>query len=117
MAEEKPVVIRNPGRAADSGFSTVLVASTLLLLAALPNASAQLSDTTITSLMAQAPVPGLATAVVHDGHTVFTGAWDWANLDEQVPATPDTVFMLASVSKTVTAAALPFAARPLGEEG
>ncbi len=115
MASRIPVVTRNVGRAADKprggraaapGCSRALLAAILLLLAALPPASAQLSDATITSLMAQAHVPGLATAVVRDGRTVFTGAWGWANLDEQVPATPDTVFMLASVAKTVTAAAL-----------
>ncbi len=51
-------------------------------------------------------VPGLAVAIVKDGSIVCTGAAGMANMEEEMPVQPDTVFLTASVSKTVTVTAL-----------
>jgi CubicO group peptidase (beta-lactamase class C family) len=52
---------------------------------------------------AEANIPGLAVAVTRPGEVVWTGAFGMANLETEVAVTVDTPFMLASVSKTVTA--------------
>ena len=51
-------------------------------------------------------LPGLAAAIVKDGRIVCASASGYANIDEDRPVTPDTLFLVASISKTVTATAL-----------
>ncbi len=50
--------------------------------------------------------PGLALAVVRDGHLAFKQGWGLANLEYDVPITPATVFHVASVTKQFTAYAV-----------
>jgi CubicO group peptidase (beta-lactamase class C family) len=63
-------------------------------------------DALVTARMQTAQLPGAAAAVVKGGRIVLSLAWGFADLDHQVHATPDTLFQLASVSKTVTSVAL-----------
>jgi CubicO group peptidase (beta-lactamase class C family) len=51
-------------------------------------------------------VPGVSIAVVKDGKLVLAKGYGQANVELAVPATADTVFQLASVSKTFTASAV-----------
>jgi CubicO group peptidase (beta-lactamase class C family) len=51
-------------------------------------------------------VPSLALAVAQDGKVLWEEAVGWANVEARVPATPDTPYLLASVSKPITATAL-----------
>ena len=55
--------------------------------------------------MAQYGVPGVAFGIIKDGHTRVRGL-GLTNLDNPQPVTPDTVFALASITKTVTATAM-----------
>jgi CubicO group peptidase (beta-lactamase class C family) len=61
---------------------------------------------TIQDLMAAGRLPGLSAAVVRDGDVVWSHAWGMANIAADRPARTDTLFMLASVSKTVVATAV-----------
>jgi CubicO group peptidase (beta-lactamase class C family) len=63
-------------------------------------------DDFINEQMATAQIAGLAVGVVSGGEVVFTGSYGLANIEQNRPVTGDTPFMLASVSKTVTATAL-----------
>lgn len=63
-------------------------------------------DPFFTEQMAAAKVPGLAVAVVGGGRIKWAKGYGFANVAEKKPVTTDTLFMLASVSKSVTAAAL-----------
>jgi len=56
--------------------------------------------------MKEAKVPGLAAAVVKKDKVLWTGAYGWANREQKVPVTNDTLFQVASVSKPVTACAV-----------
>jgi CubicO group peptidase (beta-lactamase class C family) len=56
--------------------------------------------------MRQAHTPGLAVAVVRGGNVVWSAGAGWANQERGIRVTPETVFMLASVSKTVTCAGI-----------
>jgi N-acyl-D-amino-acid deacylase len=62
-------------------------------------------DAAILKIMDRHGIPGTALAIAKDGRLVFAKGYGWANLAENVPIQPDTVFGLASVSKPITAAA------------
>jgi CubicO group peptidase (beta-lactamase class C family) len=62
-------------------------------------------DADIRSLVRDARVPGVAACIVRDGAVVWSRAYGHANLAHERHATPDTIFMLASISKTVMAVA------------
>jgi CubicO group peptidase (beta-lactamase class C family) len=63
-------------------------------------------DPFFTAQMRTANVPGLSVAVVGGGRIKWAKGYGLANIAENKPVTTDTVFMLASVSKAVTAVAL-----------
>jgi len=56
--------------------------------------------------LAQTHTPGLSVAIVRAGRTVFTAGYGLADVAAARPATPDTAFHIASVSKVVTGTAL-----------
>jgi len=75
------------------------------------------SDTTIAALapeldalaaeaMAEWQVPAATLAVVQNGETVLLKAWGQRDLEAALPATPDTQFVICSITKTFTATAL-----------
>jgi D-alanyl-D-alanine carboxypeptidase len=50
------------------------------------------------------PVAGISVAVARDGRVVLARGYGMANLEHAVPATPDTVFHIASISKNILSA-------------
>jgi len=48
-------------------------------------------------------VPSIAVAVAKDGKIIWEEAWGMANRENQIPATPHTMYSLASISKPITA--------------
>jgi CubicO group peptidase (beta-lactamase class C family) len=63
-------------------------------------------DSLIRSEMVANHIPGLAACVVRGGELVWHGEYGFARLEDSIPVVDSTVFDLASVSKTATAAAL-----------
>ena len=63
-------------------------------------------DEYLKSEMTKRHIPGLSVAVVQDGKVVKEQGYGLANLESSVPATPDTVYLLASMSKQFTAAGI-----------
>ena len=63
-------------------------------------------DDFVTAHMKTARAPGLAAVAVKGDQVVLARGWGDAVIETHTPVTPDTVFMLASISKTVTAVAL-----------
>ncbi len=57
-------------------------------------------DRQITQLMRAGKIPGLAAAVIHGRHLVWAKGYGYADLRRREPVRPDTLFMLASISKT-----------------
>jgi len=82
-----------------------LVVTALVLAAASP-ACADAIDDYIRGEMTARRIPGLALAVVRDGTVVKLQGYGFANLEHDVPVTPDTIFELASVTKQFTATAI-----------
>ncbi|HEY2803287.1 MAG TPA: serine hydrolase domain-containing protein [Actinomycetota bacterium] len=63
-------------------------------------------DTFIRSKMAEAGVPSISACVVRDQRVLWARAFGWANVQRHQQAASDTIYMLASVSKTVVATAV-----------
>jgi serine beta-lactamase-like protein LACTB, mitochondrial len=66
---------------------------------------AQISQA-VSDFQAATSVPGISIAVVLDGQPAWSAGFGMADLENYVPATPATLFRLASVSKTITAVAI-----------
>jgi CubicO group peptidase (beta-lactamase class C family) len=62
--------------------------------------------TDLDAQLAAQDVPGLAAAIVKGDRILCTAAAGTADFDQHRPVTPDTLFLIASVSKLVTATAL-----------
>lgn len=65
-------------------------------------ATAQL-DTLVPQWMARTGVPGVAVAVVHQGRTIYARGFGVRRVDDPAPVDADTVFPLASMSKSIGA--------------
>lgn len=63
-------------------------------------------DNFIQEQMGVAHIPGLSACIIKDNQVVWSKGYGWAIIEEEVPVSPDTMFILASISKTVTATAL-----------
>jgi CubicO group peptidase (beta-lactamase class C family) len=63
-------------------------------------------DTFVERQMRARRIPGLSLAVVRDGRVVYAKGYGKANLEWDAPATPETVYLLASVTKQFTATAI-----------
>jgi CubicO group peptidase (beta-lactamase class C family) len=63
-------------------------------------------DRVVGNLLAKWKVPGAAVAVVKDGRLVLARGYGWADREERRPVQPDSLFRLASLSKSLTSAAV-----------
>ena len=61
--------------------------------------------------MAEWKVPAVTLAVVQDGETTLLKAWGQRDVEAGLPATPQTQFLICSITKTFTATALALAGR------
>ncbi len=68
---------------------------------AIAQASKLIQDT-----MAVLKVPGSAVAVMKNGRVVWSTGFGYADLEQRVKATPQTVFRVGSISKSLTSAAI-----------
>lgn len=84
--------------------STAVLMAALVLVARAPAPDAL--DRAIRAEMSREHVPGLTLAVVRHGRVVRTGAYGEANLEWHTPATIDTKFEIASISKMFVGAAV-----------
>lgn len=79
----------------------------LLLLLATPafvNQQTDRTDRFIQAEIRRQNIPGLSLAIVKDGKIIKTGGYGFANIAEKIPAAPETVYKIASVSKQFIAA-------------
>ncbi len=63
-------------------------------------------DAQIEALMNEFSIPGVAISVVKEGELVYTKGYGVTTLDSNVPVTPQTVFLLSSIAKTMTSIAI-----------
>ncbi|HEU0175925.1 MAG TPA: serine hydrolase [Blastocatellia bacterium] len=55
---------------------------------------------------ASSGAPSLTMAVAQDGRFLWERSWGWADKEKRIPATPQTMYSLASISKPITATGL-----------
>jgi len=63
-------------------------------------------DTAIESMMKRYGIPGAALGVVHDGRLVYARGFGYANLSTHAKVQPDSLFRIASITKTFTQTAI-----------
>ncbi|HWT78730.1 MAG TPA: serine hydrolase domain-containing protein, partial [Candidatus Methylomirabilis sp.] len=110
---KKPIITHDAVHAVSAKLPAlageIITGAIALLLIAAP-ASAQTPDADldafITQSMVQGGHPGLAALIIKHGAVVWSGNYGLAQVQPAVAVTDDTLFMLGSVSKTVTAAAI-----------
>jgi CubicO group peptidase (beta-lactamase class C family) len=73
--------------------------------ATLPAETRTRMEDAVSKFMAAAKAPGVAVAAVSNGQEAWSEGFGMADLENNVPATPQTLFRLASVSKPITAVA------------
>ncbi|HEX5432907.1 MAG TPA: serine hydrolase domain-containing protein [Candidatus Angelobacter sp.] len=74
-------------------------------IAQLPPSQALAIDTLARTYLADHHVPGISIAVIDHGNVLTLRAYGLADIENNVPATPDTVYRIASLSKPITATA------------
>jgi len=77
-----------------------------LLIASSVSAQTDAVDDYIKAEMQKRRIPGLALAVVKEGKVVKAKGYGVANLEHDIPVTPQTVFAIASLDKQLTATAV-----------
>jgi CubicO group peptidase (beta-lactamase class C family) len=68
--------------------------------------SIRLLEAWIESQLAYRGLPGMSVAIVHDQNLVWAKGFGYADIDKKVPATPGTIYRIASISKVFTAVAI-----------
>ena len=92
-------------------LSYCLLLVTLLVTAAIgaqPSLSSDAQgriDRLVGEAMANLHQPSIAISIVNSGQLIFTNGYGMADIENNVPATADTVYRIASVSKSLTATA------------
>lgn len=95
-----------------SNFLLTLSAPCLILLALTVATTARAADrfdgvrSSIRAQMQERNVRGMSVAVAKNGKIVWAEGFGWADLESRIPATADTSYSLASISKTFTAVGL-----------
>ncbi|HWD17660.1 MAG TPA: serine hydrolase domain-containing protein [Verrucomicrobiae bacterium] len=83
-----------------------MICSAVLALAAMLPVRADKVDDFMRDAMAHHPIAGAALEVLQNGQVVKRSAYGLANLEWQIPATPETVFEIGSITKQFTAAGI-----------
>jgi serine beta-lactamase-like protein LACTB, mitochondrial len=74
-------------------------------VAELPTEKIAAVDAKVSEFLSAHRVPGLSVAIAHEGSVAFDRGYGLADIENQVPATSQTVYRLASISKMLTAVA------------
>lgn len=70
------------------------------------DAVAMAFDHEVNAFMQERGVPGGALTVVKDRRLIYAKGYGWADRDKKLPATPASLFRIASISKPITAVAV-----------
>ena len=95
------------------GSAVALLLASPAAAASLPEAQVKAIEAAVAEMQSATQVPGLSVAIALDGELRYAQGFGVADVENDVPVTPDTVFRLASISKPVTA----IAALQLAEAG
>ena len=60
----------------------------------------------VTSLMEEQGAPGLTVALAKGDDVIYTKAFGYRNKEKEIPTTTDTIFGIASITKSITGIAV-----------
>lgn len=63
-------------------------------------------DERIQQIMDKHRIVGLAASMIYEGRKIWSGGYGWANVERRIPVSTQTIFRIASISKTVVASAI-----------
>src|SRR5450631_3596045 len=63
-------------------------------------------EAVVTAALERQHLPGISVVAARDGKVVFARGYGYRNVGEKLPADPDTIYSIASISKQFTAAAI-----------
>lgn len=86
-------------------IAVLLLSLCLRAVAQLAAGQTEAVDAIVASYVSSHHVPGFSISVVNKGDVVLTKAYGSADIENSVPATVDTVYRIASLSKSITATA------------
>ena len=66
----------------------------------------RLLESWIEAQMAYRRLPGISIGIIHDQELIYARGFGYSDINEQIPATPETIYRIASITKTFTATAL-----------
>lgn len=89
-----------------SGMRKIVISLLLLLVAAKIFAQTEKITASIDSLMKTKPVVGLSVAVVKNNRIIYTHSFGYKNLERAIPLTNESMFRIASISKSFSATAI-----------
>ena len=97
-------------------FGAVVVVTVLLTVAMTPLVGAQapdafarrieVLDAAIAATVAADDLPSLSIGIVHDQDLLWAKSYGFANLEKRIPASPTTLYRIASITKVFTATAI-----------
>lgn len=88
------------------GASLMAIAAPAIGKLSGPRKSGEEVDAYVAEEMRRANIPGLALGLASEGTVRFVQAYGYADIQRQRPASTDTLFHIASITKTVTATAV-----------
>lgn len=88
------------------GFLSASLAGSLFAQTAGDDALSKKVDEAVTALRRDMKIPGTSVAVVRDGRVIKAKGYGLANIELNVPVTPETVFQAGSIGKQFTATAI-----------
>lgn len=74
--------------------------------AELTGAAAGEIDSIVTKALSAGPIPGVSVAVEHHGKVIYQKGFGYSDLENHVKVTPETVFPIGSITKTMTGLAI-----------
>ena len=74
--------------------------------ATVPNPRFEEVRNTVLEAITAGEIPSMSVAVAKDGEVIWEEAFGWANREEMIPATPHTMYSMASISKPITTTGL-----------
>jgi CubicO group peptidase (beta-lactamase class C family) len=74
--------------------------------ATVPNPTFDRVRATILEAVTSGEIPSMSVAVAKDGQVIWEESFGWANREAMIPATPHTMYSMASISKPITTTGL-----------
>jgi len=84
----------------------LLIAGTTILENDKVKSAISLYETWLNAQMEYRGIPGCSFAIIYDQDLIYSKGYGFSDLEKQIPASPETVYRIASITKTFTSTAI-----------